>query len=108
LVPESIGAVRLLLERACHVAGFEPLVKAAARSPSTLIALGRAGAGIPVLLDYMLEPALLPIGTPIVDGAGVVKTPIWLYWRKDTRLPPATEAFIEEVRSRWRASDNGA
>jgi DNA-binding transcriptional LysR family regulator len=106
LVPEGGGAVRQLLERACHVAGFEPVVKAAARSPSTLIALGRAGAGIPVLLDYMLEPAPLPIGTSITDAMGVVKTPIWLYWRKDTRLPPATEAFIDEVRTWWRASDN--
>ncbi len=98
LVPESGEAVRLLLERACHVAGFEPVVKAAARSPSTLIALGRVGAGIPVLLDYMLEPTDPTVGTPITDATGVVTTQIWLYWRRDAGLPPATEAFIEEVR----------
>ena len=98
LVPESSTAVRVLLERACHVAGFAPVLKPAAQSPSTLIALGRAGAGIPVLLDYMLEPTNASMGTPITDAAGVVKTPVWLYWRKDTRLPPATEAFIEEAR----------
>jgi DNA-binding transcriptional LysR family regulator len=103
LVPESGDAVRLLLERACHVAGFEPVVKAAARSPSTLIALGRAGAGVPVLLDYMLEHSGPAIGSPIADASGVVKTPIWLYWRKDTRLLPATEAFIDEARA---ATDN--
>src|SRR5579864_8386127 len=80
LIPESGDAVRLLLERTCHLAGLDPVVKAAARSPSTLIALGRAGAGIPVLLDYMLEPAEGPIGTPISDATGgIVKTPIWLY-----------------------------
>jgi DNA-binding transcriptional LysR family regulator len=99
LVPESSGAVRLILERVCHVAGFDPVVKAAAQSASTLIALGRAGAGIPVLLDYMLEPTDPPIGTAITDATGVVKTPIWLYWRRDARLQPATEAFIEEVRA---------
>jgi DNA-binding transcriptional LysR family regulator len=99
LVPESSWAVRHLLARACHVAGFEPAIRAAAQSPSALIALGRAGAGIPVLLDYMLEATDPPIGTPIADDAGVVSTPIWLYWRNDTHLPPATEAFIEEVRA---------
>jgi DNA-binding transcriptional LysR family regulator len=52
-----------------------------------------------VLLDYMLEAADPPIGTPIADADGVVRTPIWLYWRDDTHLPPATEAFIEEVRA---------
>lgn len=99
LVPESGEAVRLLLDRACHAAGFEPVLKAAAQSPSTLIALGQAGAGIPVLLDYMLEPTETSIGTPISDAAGVVTTPIWLYWRRGARLMPATEAFIAEARA---------
>jgi DNA-binding transcriptional LysR family regulator len=99
LVPEAGEAVPLLLEGACRGAGFEPVIKAAGRSPSTLIALGQAGAGIPVLLDYMLEPAEPPLGTPISDATGIVKTPIWLYWRKDARLLPATEAFIAHARA---------
>jgi DNA-binding transcriptional LysR family regulator len=99
LVPEGGEAVPLLLEHACRGAGFEPVIKAAGRSPSTLIALGQAGAGIPVLLDYMLEPTEPPTGSLISDAGGQVKTPIWLYWRKDARLLPATEAFIAHARA---------
>lgn len=99
LVSESGDAVRMLLNRACHIAGFEPIVKLAGRSASTLVALGRSGAGTPVILDYMLEASEQPVGTPIADATGIVKTPIWLYWRKDARLLPATEAFIKEARA---------
>ena len=89
---------RRLLEQACRAAGFEPWVKAESSNASTIVALGRAGCGTPVTLDYVLETAGGTSGIPILDDGKDFRLPVWLYWRKGAALLPAVDAFIAEAR----------
>jgi DNA-binding transcriptional LysR family regulator len=98
LVLPSNTPARRLLEQACRAAGFEPWVKAESSNASTIVALGRAGCGTPVTLDYVLETAGGTSGIPILDDGKDFRLPVWLYWRKGAALLPAVDAFIAEAR----------
>jgi hypothetical protein len=89
LVQQDAVAARTLLDSACHVAGFEPLVKAESRYASTLVALGESGSGLPIMFDYVLETTNGGAGAPITDARGGLRTPVWLAWRKGWVLLPA-------------------
>jgi DNA-binding transcriptional LysR family regulator len=99
LATPSTAPGRRLLERVCRAAGFEPMVKAESRYASTIVALGRSGRGIPVLVDYVLETAGGVCGTPVFDGDEVFTQPVWLYWRKGAVLQPAVKAFVKEAKA---------
>jgi DNA-binding transcriptional LysR family regulator len=98
---------RRLLERACHGAGFEPWIKAESHNASTIVAMSRAGRGIPVVLDYVLSAVTDQPGTPIVDGAADFRLPVWMYWRKGVNLGPAVSSFIAEAQA-YSASPTAA
>jgi DNA-binding transcriptional LysR family regulator len=105
LVTPSAAPGRRLLDRACRAAGFEPVVKGESRNASTIVALGRVGHGIPVLVDYVLETATGACGTPLVDGDSPFIQTVWLYWRKGAVLLPAVQTFVEEARAFVAARD---
>jgi len=100
LVASQAGAYsRRTLEDACRRAGFEPRVAFDSASPSSVLALGEAGLGIPITIDDAVDqpagrpwPGIVESGRPIVDTVG-------LYWRAGAVLSPTARAFVDVARS---------
>ncbi|HET7471666.1 MAG TPA: LysR family transcriptional regulator [Candidatus Limnocylindrales bacterium] len=100
LVASRAGAYsRRTLEDACRRAGFEPRVAFDSASPSSVLALGKAGLGIPITIDDAVDqpagrpwPGIVESGRPIVDTVG-------LYWRAGAVLSPTARAFVDVARS---------
>jgi DNA-binding transcriptional LysR family regulator len=91
---------RAAVEAACARAGFEPLVGFDSPNPLSILALGAAGLGLPVLVDDAVpEPADRP--WPRLSEHGRVSiTTITLGWRTAAPLSAAAAAFIELARRR--------
>lgn len=90
---------RTLLDQACALAGFEPTIALESPSPSTLLALGRAGVGVPVFADDAAAMVGDP-AAPVLSGRdGPLTAPVWLQWRPEVAMTPALEAFIGTARS---------
>jgi hypothetical protein len=86
------------VEAACARAGFEPLVGFDSPNPLSILALGAAGLGLPVVVDDALpEPAERP-WPRLAEGGRVSGTTITLGWRTPAPLSNATLAFIELAR----------
>lgn len=87
---------------AARAAGFSLEVAMESSSPPALVALGNHGVGWPVVPDDY--SVVGQNGRPypvIVDVEGqALGTPVWLHWRRDDRLVPAAELFIESAR-KW-------
>jgi DNA-binding transcriptional LysR family regulator len=87
------------LEAACGRAGFQPLVSFDSASPTSIMALGAAGLGLPVFVDDALPS---PSGRPwpvITEGGRPIGAPVRLLWRADGTLSPAVRAFIDLARA---------
>jgi DNA-binding transcriptional LysR family regulator len=87
------------LEAACGRAGFQPLVTFDSASPTSIMALGAAGLGLPVFVDDALPS---PSGRPwpvITEGGRPIGAPVRLLWRAEATLSPAVRAFIEVARA---------
>jgi DNA-binding transcriptional LysR family regulator len=99
LVLPPVGAAsRNQLEVACREAGFDPLVVAESPNPATLVALGRAGMGIPVMSDDALG-GLVPDPLPeVTSGRKSLGGQVHLLWWKGTRLSAAAQEFVSDAR----------
>jgi DNA-binding transcriptional LysR family regulator len=87
------------LEAACRRAGFEPLVAFDSASPTSVMALGAAGLGLPVFVDDALPS---PAGEPwpvITERGRPIGATVRLLWRADGTLSPAVRAFIDVARA---------
>jgi len=99
LVASRPNLSRTLLDQACGAAGFEPTIALESPSPSTLLALGHAGAGVPVFADDAAAMVGDP-AAPVLSGRdGPLSAPVWLQWRPEVAMTPALEAFIATARS---------
>jgi DNA-binding transcriptional LysR family regulator len=103
LILSPVGAFsREAIEGACRRAGFEPEVAFALASPTSQIAIGLAGLGLPVAVDDMVEgtdhrpwPVITERGRPIGDTVRLV-------WRAGAKLSPSVQAFVDVIRSGLR------
>jgi DNA-binding transcriptional LysR family regulator len=87
------------LEAACGRAGFEPLVAFDSASPTSIMALGAAGLGLPIFVDDAVPS---PAGGPwpvITEGGRPIGAPVRLLWRAEAALSPAVRAFIAVARA---------
>ncbi|MBI2776512.1 MAG: LysR family transcriptional regulator [Chloroflexi bacterium] len=99
LVLSQVGSYsRSVLEAACRRAGFEPRVAFDSASPTSTMALGAAGLGLPIFVDDAMPP---PAGEPwpvIAEDGRPIGSPVSLLWRADATLSPAVRAFVDVAR----------
>ena len=90
---------------AASAAGFSLDVVAESSSPPALIALAINGLGWAVLPDdYSLVTNASPAFPVLTDrDALTLATPVWVHWRREHEMLPATQLFIDEVRHWVRA-----
>ena len=100
LITSPPGAFsRETLERACRRAGFEPTVAFALASPTSQVALGRAGLGLPVAVDDMV---VAPDGHPwptVTEGGTPLGDTVRLVWRREAMLSHSVRAFVDTVKA---------
>lgn len=83
---------------ACARAGFEPFVGFDSPNPLSILALGAAGLGLPVLVDDALPQ---PVGRPwpmLEERGRPISTTITLGWRTGVPLSAASSSFVERAR----------
>ena len=99
LVLSQVGSFsRGALEAACRRAGFEPTVAFDSASPTSTMALGAAGLGLPIFVDDAVpQPAADPWPL-ITEGGQPISSPVSLLWRADATLSPAVRAFVDVAR----------
>ena len=99
LVVSQTGSFsRSALEAACARAGFEPTIGFDSPNPLSVLALGEAGLGIPVLLDGA-APAPVERPWPALAERGRVLTyTMRMAWRAGAALSTPVSAFIELAR----------
>lgn len=97
---------RTELDRAAREAGFEPTIALESASPLTLHALGRAGVGIPILVEDALDHPTAPPWPALADGHGPIQHEIRLGWRSGAALrgPAARFVAFAQVEAARRAS----
>jgi DNA-binding transcriptional LysR family regulator len=90
---------RAAVEAACRRAGFEPTIGFDSPNPLSILALGEAGLGLPILVEDAAPrpierpwPALAEHGRPITNG-------MRLGWRAGAATSAAVAAFIELARA---------
>jgi DNA-binding transcriptional LysR family regulator len=90
---------RSAVERACHIAGFEPHVKLESVSAIALARLAENGVGVALVPDAVVPPDY--VGTTlIVRGAGdLLHREVWLCWLRSGARSAAARAFIDEARA---------
>jgi DNA-binding transcriptional LysR family regulator len=89
---------RAAVEAACARAGFEPLVGFDSPNPLSILALGQAGLGLPVLVDDALPE---PAGRPwprLAEPGRANSTTITLGWRSASPMSAALGAFVDLAR----------
>jgi DNA-binding transcriptional LysR family regulator len=89
---------RRVLEDACARAGFAPTIAFETPYPSSIIALGAAGLGVPVIVDDSEPP---PAGRPwpsLGEGRRAIGATVSLGWRAAVPPSPAVRRFIEVAR----------
>jgi len=90
---------RAILVAACARAGFEPTTGFDSPNPLSILALGEAGLGVPVLLDGAAPgPAERPWPALAERGRAISNT-MRLGWRAGTTPSAAVAAFIELARA---------
>jgi DNA-binding transcriptional LysR family regulator len=91
---------RRAFERACARAGFIPEIAFDSHSPLSIVALGEAGLGVPILVEHSVGP---PKGVrwPVLahKGRAIAET-LRISWRAGVMLSPAAEAFLTIVKRR--------
>ena len=87
--------------------GFEPDVAAAISSAAALLALGRAGFGIPLIVDAHLPSPAEPRYPTIKGPSGDLTIQINLTWRDDREVSPAVQGFIQHVRRQTSGHSTG-
>jgi DNA-binding transcriptional LysR family regulator len=99
LVTAQAGSYsRGALEAACARAGFAPLIALDSPNPLSIVALGDAGLGIPVIVeDAVPRPEGRPWPLIAENGRPIVET-MRLGWRRGARLSVAVSSFIDLVR----------
>ena len=89
---------RRALGAACRRAGFDPHVVIDSPSPTSVLALGAAGLGIPITIDDALpQPNGRPWPILVQDGRPVGDT-VKLMWRAGTSPSPVVSAFLDVAR----------
>ena len=100
LVLSQVGSFsRGALEAACRRAGFEPHVAFDSAIPTSTMALGAAGLGLPIFVDDAVPP---PAGLPwpvITESGRPIGATVSLVWRAGATLSPAVRAFVDVARA---------
>ena len=89
---------RAALERAAAHAGFVPVIGFDSQNPLSIVALGAAGLGLPVLVEEAVSP---PSGGPwpvLSDGGHELGETIRLGWRSGVPPSAAVATFIDLAR----------
>jgi len=95
------------LERACARAGFDPLIGFDSPNPLSILALGQAGLGLPVLVeDAVPRPADRPWPRIGEHGRPIAET-LRLAWRAGAPLSAAVSAFIDIAKAEAAARQPG-
>ncbi len=89
---------RSAVERACHLAGFDPTVKLESRSSLGLVALAENGVGVAVLPDHVVPPDFDGIIKTISGAGDLLRREAWLCWRLGALVSPPVAAFVDEAR----------
>lgn len=97
---------RTALDRAAREAGFEPTITLQSASPVTLQALGRAGVGIPIVVEDALDHPTSPPWPALANRDGPIEHEIRLGWRSGVVLrgPAARFVAFAQVEVARRAS----
>jgi DNA-binding transcriptional LysR family regulator len=91
----SRGAIEAAAERA----GFTPTIGFDSPNPLSIVALGRAGLGIPILVeDAVPTPEDRP-WPQLADGGRPMRQPVSLVWRATAPRSAAVDAFIDLARA---------
>lgn len=94
LIVAPTGALsRNLLEAACDEAGFRPLIDTVSRNPSTLLALGASGAGIPVAADDAMGYLPARPWPQLTAGKRKLSSSVHIQWMSDRPISAAARIF---------------
>lgn len=89
---------RRTLEAACARAGFIANIAFDSHSPLSIVALGEAGLGIPVLVDDAVPPPTTGRWPVLVHRKQPIGAMLRLVWRSEATLSPAATAFVDIAR----------
>jgi DNA-binding transcriptional LysR family regulator len=86
------------IEAACTRAGFSPVIGFDSPNPLSIIALGEAGLGLPVLVDDALPSPASGAWPRLVEQSREVGATIRLGWRAGAQRSTAVRAFVDLAR----------
>ncbi len=89
---------RNVIEAACRRAGFEPNVAFTVNSPLSEVALGRAGLGVPLVVDDAVSPEAERPWPRLVEHGRSISETVSLVWRAHAKLSPSVRAFVQFAR----------
>jgi DNA-binding transcriptional LysR family regulator len=84
---------RRTLEAACARAGFIPEIAFDSHSPVSIVALGEAGLGIPIMVEDAVSPPARRTWPVVLHRGKPLGAMLCLVWRKESKLSPAASAF---------------
>lgn len=81
-------------------AGMSLRIAVESANPPALLALGRAGLGVPVLPDDYPLVGQQRFPYPVIADpvSGPISTPVWMHWRRQDAMSPAVGAFLQSTR----------
>jgi DNA-binding transcriptional LysR family regulator len=91
---------RSALDAATAHAGFEPTIAFASPNPVSILAVGRTGLGLPILVEDALDHPVAPPWPALGQGGVPIAHEIRLGWRANAGLTAAAAAFVELVGAR--------
>jgi DNA-binding transcriptional LysR family regulator len=96
LVTAQVGSYsRGILEAACARAGFAPQVALDSPNPLSILALGQAGLGLPVLVEDAVPPPAGPPWPRIAENGRPIVQLLRLGWRRAAPLSAAVSSFVD-------------
>jgi DNA-binding transcriptional LysR family regulator len=96
---------RSVLDDAARRAGFEPTIVFASPNPVSILAIGRTGLGIPMLVEDALDHPVDPPWPAIGEGGREIEHRIRLGWRAGVPRSAAAAAFVALVPASNAAND---